>query len=215
MFWQTLSRDALAAAKHDRLDLSVKVEDARGAVASAGAGAASTPTHEESNFMRLMAEFARAAPGNVDFCNSLVQFVGDRKAAASAVTGAQPSASASSDVPMMDASARFNFGVAPLPPTVTVEPQMTFLGPIATLGRGRPEMGRGRSSSQPPGRQRRSTSRSAVRIAQGTTAAENKMPQGDGHDVLAEADAVLSAAGVAVGVTAAQTFANAVTAPWL
>ena len=153
--------------------------------------------------MRLMADFAKVSPQNLDFCNQLAQYVGDQKSAAASVTGAQPSAAAlafagTGDVAMPAAASTFNFGVAPQ----TQSPQ-SFLGPIATLsvqqGRGRPDMGRGRSSSHPPQRAKRSTSRSAAREAQGTTSSANKVP-----DVLEQVDAALSATS-SVGVAVAQT----------
>jgi len=207
------ARNVLAQAKRDRLDLVARVEEARGAVASSGAGAAMTPTHDASNFMRLMAEFSNASPSSLDFCNQLVQFIRDQKAAAASVTGAQPSASASGDVSMTAAAPTFNFGVTPQPAQSSQLSltQSTIMGPIATLGRGSPDMGRGRSSSQPPNRQRRSTSRSAARDGQGVTAPQNKMPQ----DVLAEVDAALSATAAEIVTTQAPASAPIHGAPFL
>ena len=68
----------------------------------------------------------RAQLGHAEVCNNLVKFAMDKKAAASIVTGAQPSAmasaSATQDVQM---GGGFNFGLSttpPPPPTGTIEP---------------------------------------------------------------------------------------------
>ena len=145
-------------------------------------------------------EFSKVGPNNADFCNGLVQFINDKKAAAASVTGSQPSASASAasgsgDVTMPDNVQPFSFGVQAAQPVQQAQPQ-SFLGPIATLGRGRPI-----AASEPERRAKRSASRSATRHANKVTL-----------DVLAEVDAALALGAAGTG-TSAGTVVTAVQAP--